>query len=87
MTWLLHSIRFPLLPFPIFQRECSVVEFPLQDVVGEGLLVLLREEGMWCGGDGGGQTGVQIDTLHAEVAPRTVHQASAGVGDLQHWSW
>ena len=41
---------------------------------------------MRCGGVGGGQTGVEVDTVHVEVTPRTVHQASTGVGDLQHGS-
>ena len=84
-SWLLCSIS-SLLPFPIFQRECSVVEFPLEDVVREGLLVVRREEGVGGGGVGGGQTGVQVDALHVEITPRTVYQPSAGVGDLQDWS-
>ena len=41
---------------------------------------------MGCGGVGGGETGVEVDTVHVEVTPRTVHQASTGVGDLQHGS-
>ena len=84
-SWLLYSIR-SCLPFPIFQRECSVVEFPLEDVVREELLVVRREEGVGSCGVGGGQTGVQVDALHVEIAPRTVDQPSTGVGNLQHWS-
>ena len=84
-SWLLCSIR-SLLPFPIFQRECSVVEFPLEDVVWEGLVVVRGEEGVGGGGVGGGQAAVQVDALHVEITPRTVDQPSTGVGNLQHWS-
>ena len=72
------------LPFPIFERECAVVEFPQEDVVGEGLDVPRGEEGVGGGGVGGGQTGVEVDTLHVEITARTVHQSSTGVADLQH---
>ena len=75
------------LPFPIFQRERSVVEFPLKDVVREGLLVAFREERVWRGGVAGGQTGVEVDTLHVEIAPCAVHQSSTRVADPQHRPW
>ena len=42
------------------------------------------EEGVRGGGVGGGQTGVEVDTLHVEITARTVHQSSTGVADLQH---
>ena len=87
MTLLLNSIRSPLLPFPIFQRECPVVEFPLEEIVREGLVVLLREEGVRGGGPGGGEAGVEVDALHVEIAPCTVHQAPTRVADLQHRPW
>ena len=42
---------------------------------------------MGCGGVGGGQTGVEVDTLHVEITARTVHQSSTRVADLQHRPW
>ena len=86
-SWLLCSIS-SLLPFPIFQRECSVVEFPLEDVDWEGPVVVMRREvRVGGGGVAGGQAGVEVDTLHVEITPRTVHQASTRVADLQHRPW
>ena len=43
-----------------------------------------REEGVRGGGDGGGQAGVEVDTLHVEITACTVHQSSTRVADLQH---
>ena len=75
------------LPFPVLEREGPVVEGPAEDGVLEGGVVLDREEGVVCGGVGGGEAGVEVETLHGEVTPRAVHQAAAGVHDLQHWAW
>ena len=75
------------LPFPVLERERPVVEGPAEDGVLERGVVLDREEGVVCGGVGGGEAGVEVETLHGEVTTSAVHQAAAGVHDLQHWAW
>ena len=52
----------------------------------EGSVLLDWEEGVGGGGVGGGEAGVEVDALHGEVAPCTVHQSPARVDYLQHWS-
>ena len=77
----------PFQPFSILEREGPVVEGPGEDSVVEGRVLLDREEGVEGGGVGGGQAGVEVDTLHVEITARTVHQASTRVADLQHRPW
>ena len=76
------------LPFPIFEREGAVVELPLEDVDWEGPVVVVGGEvRVRGGGVTGGQAGVEVDTLHVEIAPSAVHQSSTRVADLQHRPW
>ena len=44
-----------------------------------------REVRVGGGGVAGGQAGVEVDTLHVEVAASTVDHPSTGVHYLQHW--